>query len=104
VNATISNRLRQDRYSAKRTRHHVSFCCDAPKAECVRLVGDFNGWDPSATPMPRMPDGRWMVSLELNHGHHRYVFLVDGQPMLDPKATGITRDDQNTRVSLLAVS
>ena len=56
------------------------------------------------TTMQRTPDGRWMASLELNHGHHRYLFLVDGEPMLDPNATGIARDDQNNRVSLIAVS
>jgi hypothetical protein len=27
------------RCSAKRTLHHVNFCCDAPHAENVRLVG-----------------------------------------------------------------
>ncbi len=59
------------RYSAKRTLHQVDFFCDAPEAESVRLVGDFNGWDTAATPMHRMPDGRWMASLELSHGHHR---------------------------------
>jgi 1,4-alpha-glucan branching enzyme len=92
------------RYSANRTRHHVNFFCDAPRAESVKLVGDFNGWDLAATPMRRMPDGRWMASLELHHGHHRYVFLVDGEPQLDPNATGIARDDHNERVSLTAVS
>jgi 1,4-alpha-glucan branching enzyme len=70
----------------------------------VQLVGDFNGWDLAATPMQRMPDGRWTASLELHHGHHRYLFLVDGEPMLDPNATGIARDDQDNRVSLIAVS
>jgi len=91
------------RYSAKRTRHHADFFCDAPRAEHVCLVGDFNGWD-LTTPMHRMPDGRWMASLELHHGHHPYLFVVDGEPMLDPKANGVTRNDRGERVSLLAVS
>jgi 1,4-alpha-glucan branching enzyme len=99
-----NDQLRQDRPAPKRTRHYFTFCCDAPKAESVRLVGDFNGWDLAATPMRRMPDRRWMASLDLNHGHHQYLFLVDGEPQLDPKATGIARDDQNHRVSLIAVS
>jgi 1,4-alpha-glucan branching enzyme len=68
------------------------------------LVGDFNGWNGSATPMRRMPDGRWFASLELHHGHHRYLFMVDGEPMLDPNAYGIVRDHQGNRVSLIAVS
>ena len=93
-----------DRYSARWTRHHVDFFCDAPEAKSVQLVGDFNGWDPAATPMRRMPDGRWMASLELHHGHHQYRFLVDGTPMLDPAASGVTRNDANEPVSLIPVS
>jgi 1,4-alpha-glucan branching enzyme len=91
-------------YSAARQQHHVTFFCDAPGAESVTLAGDFNGWDSAANPMRRMPDGRWMASLELHHGHHRYLFLVDGKPTLDPKASGVTRNDRNERVSLIAVS
>ena len=91
-------------YSAKRTRHHMDFFCDAPEARQVMLAGDFNDWNPTATPMRRTPDGRWMASLELPHGYHQYLFLVDGQPVLDPNASGITRNDHNERVSLVAVS
>ncbi len=54
--------------------------------------------------MRKMPDGRWMASLELHHGHHQYLFLVDGRPQLDPGASGIARDDHNEAVSLIAVS
>lgn len=100
----LSPALSPRRYSEERTSHHVGFFCDAPTAESVMLVGDFNDWHPAATPMRRMPDGRWFASLELHHGHHRYVFLVDGSPQLDPHGTGIARDDRNKRVSLIAVS
>jgi 1,4-alpha-glucan branching enzyme len=92
------------RYSAKRTRHHVDFFCDAPEAEHVCLVGDFNGWDPAATPMQRMPDGGWTASLALHHGYHQYLFVVDGTPKLDANASGIARCDRNGSVSLIAVS
>jgi hypothetical protein len=54
--------------------------------------------------MQQMPDGCWLASLELTHGHHRYLFLVDGRPVLDPRANGIVRNDRNERVSLIAVS
>ena len=92
------------RYSAKRNRHHANFFCCAPAARQVSLVGDFNQWDPRAMPMTRMPDGRWMASLELTHGYHRYLFLVDGTPLLDPNATGKARNEHNEPVSLIAVS
>ncbi len=92
------------RYSAKLTLHHVDFFYDAPKAKRVWLTGDFNDWKPTATPTQRMPDGRWMASLELHHGHHQYLFIVDGTPKLDPNASGIARNDRNEPVSLIAVS
>lgn len=92
------------RYSAKRTRHHIDFFCRAPRARQVSLVGDFNDWQSTANPMKQMPDGNWMVSLELSHGYHQYVFLVDGQPVLDPKASGKGLNERNEPVSLIAVS
>jgi 1,4-alpha-glucan branching enzyme len=92
------------KYSAKRNLHHVDFFCIAPAAHRVVLVGDFNNWNPGATFMRRMPDGRWMASLELPHGYHQYLFLVDNNPMLDPNATGKARNERNEPVSLIAIS
>jgi 1,4-alpha-glucan branching enzyme len=92
------------RYSAKGTRHHFDFFCHAPNAAQVCLVGDFNDWQPTANPMRQMPDGNWMVSLELSHGYHQYLFLVDGMPKLDPDASGKARNERNEPVSLIAVS
>ena len=100
----LSTPLPPGRYSAKRTGHHVDFFCEVPAARSVRLVGGFNEWDLAATPLQRMPDGRWMASLELPHGHHGYLFVVDGNPTLDPKASGVTRIDGNEPVSVIAVS
>ncbi len=88
---------------AKRTRHHVDFFCHAPDAERVCLVGDFNKWQPTANPMQQMHDGCWLASLELTHGYHEYLFLVDDRPVLDPKASGIAITGRG-RVSLVAVS
>ncbi len=90
--------------SAKRNLHHVTFICRAPQAREVSLVGDFNDWVPAANPMVRQPDGRWAASLEISHGYHEYLFLVNGQPTLDPNASGKTRNALNEPVSLLAVS
>jgi len=99
-----SNALGLPPYSAKRNLHHVVLRCDALEAKEVNVVGDFNGWNPRATPMTRQPDGRWMVSLELSHGFHEYLLLIDGKPVLDPNATGKTRNARYEHVSLMAVS
>jgi 1,4-alpha-glucan branching enzyme len=92
------------RYSAKRNLHRAAFFCHAPEAKRVSLIGDFNNWNPNATPMIRQPDGQWMVSLELRHGYHQYAFLVDGKRVLDRNGAGRTRDSQNQPVSLVAIS
>lgn len=91
-------------HPSRKTLHGVNFICHAPQALAVALVGDFNGWNPTAHPMHRMPDRSWLIHVELRHGHHRYAFLVDGHLTLDPRAQGITRNDQGERVSLIPVS
>ncbi len=92
------------KYGARRPLHRVNFYCDAPNAENVRLIGDFNDWDLGANPLHRTPDGRWMTSVELKHGHHRYLFVVDGKRCLDPHASGMVRGGDEETVSLVAVS
>ncbi|MGI6346159.1 MAG: isoamylase early set domain-containing protein [Limisphaerales bacterium] len=96
------NRL--DRYSAKRSIQAHNFSISAPDAKEVSLVGDFNQWNREVHPMSRCPDGFWTIQVPLHHGHHRYQFLVDGVPTLDPRAQGIVRNDKNERASLVAIS
>ncbi len=93
-----------DRYSAKRMAKPINFVCIAPGAQQVCLTGDFNGWDPGAHPMQRQPDGSWLLQIQMHHGHHHYLFLVDGKAALDPRAQGIARNQKGERVSLMAVS
>ncbi len=80
----------------------VNFYLAAPQAGSVEIAGDFNHWHP--LPMHRSIDGWWTTQIELPHGHHQYRFLVDGQPTLDPHATGSSRDLHHDPVSLIAVS
>ena len=51
-----------------------------------------------------MVDGYWFLQVQLTHGHHWYRFLVDGKPVLDPRGTGIARNERNEQVSLIPVS
>ena len=91
-------------YSAKNTVKPVPFTCMASEAQEVFLVGDFNDWHPTAHPFKRMIDGAWRLEVPLNHGHHHYLFLVDGKSVLDPRAQGIARNEKGEKVSLIAVS
>ena len=88
--------------SVKHSHKPVNFFCAAPQAKLVELAGDFNHWHPF--PMERSVDGWWVAQVQLTHGHHQYWFLVDGQPMLDPQATGVVHNEHDERVSLVAVS
>jgi 1,4-alpha-glucan branching enzyme len=90
--------------STHRPLHLVDFFCRAPQAQSVYLVGDFNNWKPTTHPMTRMPDGGWVLRMELPHGHHQYLFLVDGKPTLDPNAMGKVHNERNETVSLIAIS
>ncbi len=92
------------RYSAKNMLKPVHFYCHAQDARKVCLLGDFNNWDPKSHPMNRTPDGVWRLEVLLSHGHHHYLFLVDGRPVLDPSAQGVARNEKGWKVSLIAVS
>ena len=92
------------RYGAGKVAKSVTFYCAAPNANSVCLVGDFNRWNPASHPMRRRVDGWWFIEVQLTHGHHRYRFLVDDKPVLDPQGTGIARNERNEQVSRLAVS
>jgi 1,4-alpha-glucan branching enzyme len=82
----------------------VHFNCHAPQARSVSLIGDFNGWNPTAHPMRRQLDGPWYAEVGLPHGHHQYLFMIDGQPTPDTHAMGSVRNQRNEIVSLVAVS
>jgi 1,4-alpha-glucan branching enzyme len=91
-------------YSARKMVKPVPFVCPTLEAQTVTIMGDFNDWDPFSHPMRRQHDGMWRVELPLCHGHHHYLFVVDGKPMLDPQASGVARNEHNQKVSLIAVS
>ena len=58
----------------------VTFVFQAPGASRVSLVGDFNGWDPDATPLARATTGEiWTAQVPLEHGLHAYAFVIDGR-------------------------
>ena len=54
-----------------------------PKLEDAKqlfLVGDFNNWSVSKTPMTRADDGTWSVALTLDDGRqYEYRYFADNQ-------------------------
>jgi 1,4-alpha-glucan branching enzyme len=103
--ASLANKLTDpNRYAAGKTVKPIPFVCEAPEASQVFMTGEFNGWNEKSHPMARTQDGAWRLMVDLKHGHHLYRFVVDGKPVLDPKANGVARDAKGERVSLIAVS
>jgi len=83
----------------------VRFLLVAPSATTVSLVGDFNDWQATATPMEgTVADGLWSVTVPLPPGRYRYAFLVDGATWVpDPDAPRALDDDFGRPNSVLTI-
>jgi hypothetical protein len=83
----------------------VYFRLDAPASSRVAVVGDFNDWDPAATPLrPTGDHGTWVVELRLKPGRYHYTFLIDGRRWeRDPREAPVTESDFGAPVSVLTV-
>jgi 1,4-alpha-glucan branching enzyme len=68
----------------ERKRIHFEFTSSA--AESVAIAGSFNDWQPNATPMIALGQGRWAKDLALPPGQYEYCLVVDGEWITDPLA------------------
>jgi hypothetical protein len=75
-------------------------------AQSVAIVGDFNGWKPSASPMKRLGgSGPWTATVFASPGRHVYAFLVDGATLVaDPRAPRVRDLDYGGETSVLMVA
>jgi len=67
----------------------VHLTLEAPEAESVAVVGDWNGWDPEKNRMnDPNKDGIWELHLKLEKGgEYQYQFLINGKKWIpDPDA------------------
>ena len=62
----------------------------AGDAQSITLVGDFNDWDPTATPMDRLKSGDFTATLYLDlDRNYEFRYLADGETwMNDSQADG----------------
>jgi len=83
----------------------VTFVFDAPGAAMVSVVGDFNGWDPHATPLCRSASGgRWTAEVRLDRGLHQYGYVIDDRVWaVDPAAPLAPDRVYGTRKSVIVV-
>lgn len=83
----------------------VPIVFEARNARSVAVVGDFNGWDPTASPMqPFAAEGPWTATVLATPGRHVYAFLVDGTTLVaDPRAPRAQDLDYGGDASVLMV-
>jgi len=83
----------------------VQFVLDARGASSVALVGDFNAWDTSTTPLVRdSVTGVWSTVIDVTPGRHVYAYVVDGEKWtLDPRAPKTKDTDYGTEQSVVIV-
>lgn len=83
----------------------IEFVLRTSADSAVALVGDFNDWDPRATPLRPSSDSLWSVVVPLRPGRYRYTFVVDGtQWRRDPSAPRALEDDFGTPTSVITVA
>jgi hypothetical protein len=84
----------------------VRFQLVAPASSRVTVVGDFNNWDPRASPMARAGEhGAWSLRMALPPGRYRYTYLVDGSRWVpDPAEPPAVGDDFDTPTSVITVT
>lgn len=83
----------------------VQFMLVAPNASTVSVVGDFNDWDPMATPLREASGaGVWTITVPLSAGRHQYVFMVNGNRWTpDPAAPLAVEDSYGMPNSVITV-
>ena len=79
---------------------------ESGSAETATLVGEFNNWDPSATPMKRFKNGKFTVTLDLDlEKEYQFRYFLDGERWEnDPKADKYAKvSDLDTENSVVVV-
>lgn len=74
------------------------------QAQTLFIAGTFNDWQPSATPMIALGNGRWAKELVLPPGRYEYRLVVDGEWMSDPAAPEQVPNPHGSSNSVLTVN
>lgn len=68
-----------------------TFRCNTQRQ--VYVVGDFNNWDKTATPMHTDKDGLWHATVKLSPGKHEFRYWEEGDRWhTDFAACGVLRN------------
>ncbi|MDD5773762.1 MAG: helix-turn-helix domain-containing protein [bacterium] len=80
------------------------FELDAPYANEVLLVGDFNSWNAGGILLKKNEKGLWKIELALNPGKYEYKFIVDGKWQNDPANTDTAVNSYGTTNSVKEIT
>ncbi|NJB81794.1 isoamylase early set domain-containing protein [Wenyingzhuangia aestuarii] len=81
----------------------VTFAYTAPEVKELSLVGDFNEWDATATPLKKLKNGTFKVVVDLDiDKSYEYKFIADGEYVNDSEPEALVFNEfANAENSLL---
>jgi chromosome partitioning protein len=85
VKPAVTSAKLSDYYGVNQIDDAIVFVTLYPRADSVKIAGDFNNWQPAKTSMERVGEsGVWQTKIKLPRGKYRYRLVVDGQWQQDP--------------------
>lgn len=86
------------------TKENVEFVFDPKDKDysTVQIKGEMNSWNPSSTVLEKDGDV-WKTSMLISHGIYQYLFVIDGEEMLDSSNPESVSNGIGGRNSLLTV-
>ena len=71
-------------------------------ADRVYVVGDFNHWSQTSTPLTQARDGAWRATLDLPIGkQYQFYYLINGRSHADNQADGFANAEREFPTSLI---
>lgn len=85
-------------------RRKITFSLEAPEAEAVSLMGDFNQWNEKKHPMKKSGNGLWEKIIMVPAGTYEYRFLVDGEWRNDPANSQVSANCFGAMNNVITIS
>ena len=78
--------------------------CKISNADSVYIAGDFNGWIvDQKSKLQNTSKGHWTKKYNLEQGHYRYKFIVDGKWVIDSTNPKTESDEVGVTNSVLEI-
>ena len=81
----------------------TTFLMSVPDAQDVRILGDFNGWNPETHPMKKNKDGNWKIDLLLPPGTYQFRYYIDQSWWMNDQTVGRIPNDKGSENSVMTV-